>query len=82
MSDSVNEPAQLVPWGKSTPTAIIQQLDARRREAATAGEEFVLAVTFATRGKSGNWRTSEVWSAGPTEILFYMAHALRDCFKP
>lgn len=72
----------LTPWGKSTATALLQQVEARRLEAQAAGEEFVVAFCWAMKGANGNWRYSESWSAGPNEVLFFMAHALREQLKP
>lgn len=72
----------LVPWGKCTAVALIQQVDARRREAETDGEEFVLALCWARRAPGGNWRYSEAWTAGPNEVLFFMTHSLREQMKP
>lgn len=72
----------LVPWGKSTAVALLQQVDARRREAESDGEEFVLALCWAKKGSNGNWRYSEAWTTGPNEVLFFMSHALREHLKP
>lgn len=77
-----DSPIPLVPWGKATPTAILQQLEARRIQARDDGEEFVLTVAWAKKGKNGNWRYSEAWTEGPHEVLFFMAHALREQLKP
>jgi hypothetical protein len=73
---------QLVPWGKVTATALLQQVEARRREAEADGEEFVLALCWAKKSAGGNWRYSEAWTTGPGEVLFYMSHALREQLKP
>lgn len=81
MSDTI-KPTQLVPWGTVTATALLQQAEARRREAEKDGEEFVLVLSWAKKNSSGNWRYSEAWTTGPNEVLFFMAHALREQLKP
>lgn len=73
---------QLIPWGQHTPTALLQQADARRKEAEEDGEDFVLALCWAKKGANGNWRYSEAWSTGPNEVLFFMTQSLRDKLKP
>lgn len=78
----MSEPVQLIPWGKSTATALIQQAEARRREAEQDGEEFVLVMAWAKKSAAGNWRYNEAWTTGPNEVLFFMAHSLREQVKP
>lgn len=73
---------QLVPWGGKTATSILQQVEARRRDAEASGQQFVLALCWGKKGESGNWEYSESWTAGPNEVLFFMTTSLRDQFKP
>lgn len=80
--DAAVSVSQLVPWGETTAVAIIQQVEARRREAEADGEQFVLALCWAKKGENGTWRYSEAWTTGPNEVLFFMAHALRGHLKP
>lgn len=78
----MSDPTPLVPWGQSTATALLQQADARRREAEADGEQFALVLAWGKKSATGNWRYSEAWTTGPNEVLFFMAHSLREQVKP
>lgn len=71
----------LVPWGKVTTTALLQQLQARLKQHQEDSEECVLLIVRAYKKPTGNWTYQAYNSTGPGEVLWMACHFASEHIK-
>lgn len=74
----MSEPIPLVPWGKRTVTALIQQLQARARCAQALGDkhEYALVAVFVEKNERGNYEYTVTNTEIRPEQMLWAAHEI------